>query len=184
MVKIAWGITGCGDKIGEIVELLVTLKNEYPEVDVDIYYSQSAEMVLNWYKLMGKLKDTFYSIRKEVNPNAPFLPGMLQTGKYDLFLVAPLTANSVAKIAHGIADTLITNSVAQGTKAMVPTYIYPPDNKKEEIETILPGGKTLKLYIRDTDVKNVEILKKMQSITVLENVSEIKQALLKHVKGE
>ena len=47
-------------------------------------------------------------------------------------------------------------------------YIYPPDNKKEEIETILPGDKTLKLYIRDTDVENVNVLKKMQSITVLE----------------
>uniref|UniRef100_A9AAE4 Archaeoflavoprotein AfpA n=1 Tax=Methanococcus maripaludis (strain C6 / ATCC BAA-1332) TaxID=444158 RepID=A9AAE4_METM6 len=184
MVKVAWGITGCGDKIEEIVEMIIELKNEHDDLDVDIYYSKSAEMVLNWYKLMGKLKDTFYNIRKEVNSNAPFLPGMLQTGKYDLFLVAPVTANSVAKIAHGVADTLITNSVAQGTKAMVPTYIYPPDNKKEEIETILPGGKTLKLYIRDTDVENVNVLKKMQGITVLENVDEIREALLKHIKGD
>ncbi|MBA2847062.1 archaeoflavoprotein AfpA [Methanococcus maripaludis] len=184
MVKIAWGITGCGDKIEEIVDMIVELKNEYDDLDVDIYYSKSAEMVLNWYKLMGKLKDTFYNIRKEVNSNAPFLPGMLQTGKYDLFLVAPVTANSVAKIAHGVADTLITNSVAQGAKAMVPTYIYPPDNKKEEIETILPGGKTLKLYIRDTDVENVNILKKMQSITILENVDDIRDVLLKHIKGD
>ena len=63
MVKIAWGITGCGDKIEEIVEMIIELKNEYDDLDVDIYYSQSAEMVLNWYKLMGKLKDTFYDIQ-------------------------------------------------------------------------------------------------------------------------
>ncbi|ENN95662.1 archaeoflavoprotein AfpA [Methanocaldococcus villosus KIN24-T80] len=127
-MKIAWGITGCGDKIEEVVNLMIKLKNKY-NLDIDVYTSKSGKVVLKWYKLWDLLKDEFYDVRVEVDANAPFLPGKLQTGKYDLFIVAPATANTVAKIAHCIADTLITNSVAQAVKAKVPVYIFPPDNR-------------------------------------------------------
>ncbi|WP_292460674.1 archaeoflavoprotein AfpA [Methanothermococcus sp.] len=183
MVKIAWGITGCGDKIEEIVQLMIELKNKH-NLDIDVYASKSARVVLKWYKLWDLMMDEFYDIRVEVNANAPFLPGKLQTGKYDMFIVAPTTANTVAKVAHCIADTLITNSIAQGIKARVPTYIYPPDNKIGEIETIIPGGKTLKLYIRKEDVENVDKLRKMDGITILDSVEDIKKVILRYVGEE
>ncbi len=183
MVRIAWGITGCGDKIEEIAALMIELKRQH-DLKVDVYVSKNAVMMLKWYKLWDKLKDQFYDLRTEVNSNAPFLVGKLQTGDYDLFLVAPLTANSAAKIAGGIADTLITNSVSQGAKANVPIYVYPPDNKLGELETILPGGKKLTLYIRDVDVENVNKIRKMKSITVLENVQDIRGVIEEYVKKE
>lgn len=181
MVKIAWGITGCGDKIEEIAALMIALKRQY-DLKVDIYVSKNAMMVLKWYKLWDKLKDEFYELRPEVNSNAPFLVGKLQTGHYDLFLVAPVTANSAAKIASGIADTLMTNAVSQGAKANVPIYLFPPDNKPGELETILPGGKKLTLYIRDIDVENVDKIRKMKSITVLDNVQDIRKVIEDYVK--
>jgi len=181
MVKIAWGITGCGDKIEEIAALMIELKRQY-DLHVDVYISKNAVMVLKWYKLWDPLKDVFYDLRTEVNSNAPFLVGKLQTGDYDMFLVAPVTANSTAKIAFGIADTLITNAVSQGAKANVPIYIYPPDNKPGELETILPGGKKLKLYIREVDVENVDKIRKMKSITVLDTVQDIRKAVEEHAK--
>jgi len=183
MVKIAWGITGCGDKIEEIVQMMIDLKNKY-DFDIDVYASKSAKVVLKWYKLWDLMMDEFYDIRVEVDANAPFLPGKLQTGKYDIFIVAPTTANTVAKVAHCIADTLITNSIAQGIKAKVPTYIYPPDNKIGEIETIIPSGKTLKLYIRREDVENVNKLREMDGITVLDSVEEIRETILKYVNDD
>lgn len=183
MVRIAWGITGCGDKIEEIVALMIELKRQY-DLKVDVYLSKSAVMVLKWYKLYDKLKDEFFELRTEVNSNAPFLVGKLQTGHYDMFLVAPLTANSTAKIAYGISDTLITNAVSQGAKARVPIYLYPPDNKPGELETILPGGKTLTLYIREVDVENVDRIRKMKSITVLDSVQDIRKAIGEHAKNE
>lgn len=183
MVRIAWGITGCGDKIEEIVHLMIDLKNKY-NLDIDIYASKSAKVVLKWYKLWNLLIDEFYDIRVEVDANSPFLPGKLQTGKYDLFIVAPTTANTTAKIAHCIADTLITNAVAQGIKARVPTYIYPPDNKMGEIETIIPGGKTLKLYIRKEDVENVNKIREMEGITVLDEVDDIRKVIEEYVNIE
>ncbi|GBF36209.1 MAG TPA: archaeoflavoprotein AfpA [Methanothermococcus okinawensis] len=177
MIKIAWGITGCGDKIDKVIDTMITLKNEF-KVDIDVYASKSAKTVLKWYKLWDKLITEFQDIRVEMDANAPFLAGKLQTGKYDIFIVAPATANTVAKIVHCIADTLITNSVSQAIKARVPVYIYPPDNKVGELETIIPGGKTLKLYIRKEDVENVDRLRKMEGITVLDTVEDIKKAIL------
>ena len=182
MVKIAWGITGCGDKIEEIADLMIDLKRQY-NLNVDIFVSKNAVLVLKWYKLWDKLKDEFYDLRTEVNANAPFIVGPLQTGHYDLFLVAPVTANSTAKIANGIADTLLTNAVAQAAKARVPIYLYPPDNKPGELVTILPGGKKLTLYIRDVDVENVNKIRRMDSITVLDNVQDIRKAIEKIAKN-
>jgi len=132
---------------------------------------------LKWYKLWDTLKNRFSQVQVEVNANAPFLAGKLQTGHYDVFIVAPATANTVAKIAHGVADTLITNAVSQAAKAMIPVYIYPVDNKKGEIETVLPDGEILKLQIRDVDVENVANLRKMEHITVLENAEEIEKTV-------
>ena len=183
MVKIAWGITGCGDKIEEIAAMMVELKKKH-DLNVDIYISKSAKLVLKWYKLWNMLEDEFYDIRTEVDANSPFLVGKLQTGHYDLFLVAPMSANSTAKIASGIADTLVTNAVSQGAKARVPIYIYPPDNKPGELETILPGGKKLKLYIRDIDVENVNKIRKMDSITVLDNVQDIRKVVEDYLKSQ
>ncbi len=182
MVKIAWGITGCGDKIEEIAHMMVDLKKQY-NINVDIYISKNAKMVLKLYKLWQMLEDEFYDIRVEVDSNSPFLVGKLQTGHYDLFLVAPVTANSTAKIAYGIADTLITNSVSQAAKARVPIYLYPPDNKPGQLETILPGGKNLTLYIRDVDVENVNRIRKMDSITVIDDVAGIKKVIEDYIKA-
>ena len=182
MVKIAWGITGCGDKIEEIARMMVDLKKQH-DLHVDIYISKNAKLVLKWYKLWQMLENEFYDIRVEVDANSPFLVGKLQTGHYDMFLVAPVTANSTAKIAHGISDTLITNAVSQGTKARIPIYLYPPDNKPGELETILPGGKKLTLYIRDVDVENVNKIRKMDSITVLEDVKDIRKVIEDYIKA-
>lgn len=176
MVRIAWGITGCGDKIEEIAELMVELKKKH-DLTVDIYLSKSAKLVLKWYRLWSRLEDEFYDMRVEVDANTPFLVGKLQTGHYDLFLVAPVTANTAAKIAHGIGDTLLSNAVAQGAKTRVPIYIFPPDNKPGELETILPGGKKLTLYIRDVDVENVDRIRRMGGIVVLDSVQAIRQTI-------
>lgn len=183
MVRIAWGITGCGDKIEAIAALMVELKRKY-SLNVDVYASKSAKLVLKWYKVWGMLEDEFYDLRTEVDSNSPFLVGKLQTGHYDMLLVAPATANTTAKIAYGIADTLLTSAVAQAAKARVPVYLYPPDNKPGELETILPGGKKLTIYIRDVDVENVNRIRKMNTITVLDDVQDIRTTIEEFISHE
>ncbi len=87
----------------------------------------------------------------------------------------------MAKIAYGIADSLITNSAAQAIKADVPVYIYPVDQKEGEIVTKLPDGRDLKLRIRKEDVENVDKLRRMRGITVLSRIDEIEDVVKEHM---
>ena len=178
--RIAWGITGSGDKIRESVALMEELTKKY-ELEVHVYLSKEGEVVLKYYKLLGEVKESFSKVTKEKGPNAPFLSGKLQLGTYSLFLIAPATANTVAKIAYGIADSLITNSAIQAMKVDVPVYIYPVDQKEGELLTKLPNGKELKIRIRKEDVENVERLRKMEGIVVLSTIEEIEDAIKTHV---
>ena len=175
-MRIAWGITGSGDKILEVVELMERLKEKY-SLDIIPYASKQGEVVLKYYKLLRRVKETFPGYKVERNANSPFLVAKLQMGEFDCFIIAPATANTVAKIAHGIADTLISNAAAQAMKAEVPVYIFPVDQKVGEVITTLPNGKKMKIRVREEDVRNVETLRKMRGITVLSTLDEIEEVI-------
>ncbi|MFX1481450.1 MAG: flavoprotein, partial [Promethearchaeota archaeon] len=112
----------------------------------------------------------------------PFFAGPLQLGKYDMFIVCPVSANSVAKIVYGIADTLITNCVAQTIKGGIPVYLFPSDQHLEPIVTSKPDGTTLVLKIRDIELENINKLKLMEGINVITDFSNIKEIILKKLK--
>ncbi len=59
--------------------------------------------------------------------------GRFAVGRYDLFVLAPATSNTVAKIVCGIADTLVTNCAAQAMKSGVPCYVVPVDNERDVV---------------------------------------------------
>jgi archaeoflavoprotein AfpA len=178
-MKIAWGITGSGDKFRETYQILRQLKDDYGEsLTVDVYLSKAAELVAKYYKLTEQLKgfDKHYI---EKDANTPFLSGMLQTGKYDLLLIAPATSNTVAKIVVGISDTLLTNAAVQGVKGFIDVYIMPVDYREGLVTTILPSGKKFKLRIRKEDAENVRRLEKMEGFYVFENPGKIKEIVKK-----
>jgi archaeoflavoprotein AfpA len=182
-LKIAWGITGCGDQLKESVDLMKELTKTH-DLEVDVFLSQAGEMVVKWYKLFKDLKTSFPRSFTEKSPNLPFLVGDLQLGKYDFILIMPSTSNTVGKIAAGISDTLLTNAAAQSMKARVPVYIFPADQKRGVITTTLPGGKKLTLTMRDVDIDAVEKLMKMPGITVMAEPSEIRDIINKHLSGK
>jgi archaeoflavoprotein AfpA len=177
VLKIAWGITGSGDYMREALDLMEMLSQKY-DMRIDVFLSREGEIVLKFYRYFTEVKDHFENVYTEQGPNIPFLSGKLQIGKYRLFVICPATANTVAKMAHGIADSLITNSAAQAMKADVPVYIFPVDQKPGEVVTKLPDGSELKLRMRDVDIKNVKILKEMRGITVLERIEEIEDIII------
>ena len=109
----------------------------------------------------------------ERDANTPFISGMLQTGKYNLLIIAPVTGNTVAKIAVGIADTLISNAAIQAVKGFVPVYIMPVDFREGVITTTLPNGDSLNLRVRKEDAENVRKLEKMEGFHVFENPEDI-----------
>jgi flavoprotein len=104
----------------------------------------------------------------------------LQIGNFDIFIVCPATGNTVAKIVSGIADTLITNSVAQAAKANIPIYVMPVDHVEGKQVTILPSGEMLELEMREVDLENTSRLAKMRSIHVFNSPDEIEGIIKKH----
>jgi archaeoflavoprotein AfpA len=174
--KIAWGITGTGDKLTETFEVMKEIGEKYePKVDIRVYLSKAGEQVIKFYNLFNNLTNSFSRIKVEINSNSPFLAGALQLGRFEFLLIAPTTANTVAKISLGIADTLLTNSSIMALKAFIPVYLMPCDYKEGIVVTKLPSGQHLKLRIRKEDVKNVKKLEKIEGISLISKPEEIKQ---------
>ncbi len=174
--KFAWAITGAGDYLKESVEAIHEVL-QATDYKVMIFMSKAGEKVVNWYKLMEEIKALTSKVKVEIDANTPFIPGVLQRRVYDFLVVTPATANTVAKIVHGIADTLVTNSVAQAQKTNVPIIIYPVDQKPGSIKTVLPSGETLTLTNREVDLENVEKLRKMKGVTVLNHPNELRSTI-------
>ncbi len=171
-VRIAWGVTGAGDYLEESLKVMKGVSKDLG-VEVTVLVSRNAEMVIKWYKLWKELTSSFEKIKIERGPNQPFVAGPLQVGYYSLFFVSPATANTTAKIALGIADTLITNCVSQAVKGGTPVYVYPVDQEPGSITTEIPGGRRIEIRTRKVDLENVEKLRRMEGITVLASPQEI-----------
>ncbi|MBU4138321.1 MAG: dihydromethanopterin reductase (acceptor) [Euryarchaeota archaeon] len=132
-MKLAWGITGAGHFLRESVELFKKLRKSTPDLKVTTLVSRAGEEVVRMYGLENDLNfisDGSYLeeifLEREQGASVP-KTGRFLLGKYDALIVSPATSNTTAKIVCGIADTLITNAVAQAAKGGVPVYIVPVD---------------------------------------------------------
>lgn len=178
--KVAWGITGAGDKIAEFVEEMKKLQQEYTDtVDIQVFLSKAADQVIKYYRLGEDLKCNFDKVRVEASSNVPFLAAWMQMGKYDFLLIAPGTSNTVAKIANGIADTMLTNAAIMSLKAFVPVYIAPTDYEEGVVFTRLPNGKEMKLRVRKEEVEQVKKLESMDDVHVLRGPQKIREVFQK-----
>ncbi len=172
--KVAWGISGAGDKIAEFIQVMKDTKLRYEDlVEVQVFLSKAAEIVLKYYKLEDEVKSSFAKVTVEVNSNSPFLAAWMQMHKYEFLLIAPATSNTVAKIAHGIGDTMLTNAAGMSLKAFVPVYVVPTDCEEKTVYTKLPNGKEMKLRIRKEDAENTRKLELMDGVTVLDGPQKI-----------
>ena len=180
-MKIAWGITGAGDKMKETFEAVKALKEAHgDDLEVEVFLSKAGEQVVKYYRIKEGLED-IGKVWVEKNANSPFLAARLQLGEFGLLLIAPATSNTVAKLAHGIADTMLTNAAIQGMKTMLPTYIMPVDFREGTTVTKLPSGQELELRVRREDVENVARLEAMEGITPFEKVEEIREIVERHL---
>lgn len=172
--KVAWGITGAGDKIEEFIQVMKQVKKEYEDtVDIQVFISKAGETVLKFYGLENEVKQNFTKVMIEMNANSPFLAAWMQIHKYEFLLIAPATSNSVAKIAYGIGDTMLTNAASMSLKAFSPVYVVPVDFEEKTLYTKLPNGKDMKLRIRKEDADNARKLEQMDGMTVLDSPQKI-----------
>jgi archaeoflavoprotein AfpA len=178
-IKVAWGITGAGDKIAEIIETMKELKKLSVDfVEIDVYLSKAADIMLKFYRLGEELKKSFNKVMVESNSNSPFLAGMMQSGRYEFLLIFPASSNTVAKIVNGIGDTLLTNSAIMSLKAFVPVWIMPVDYKESVISTKLPNGKEMKIRVRKEEADQVRKLEQTEDVHVFESPQKVRENFL------
>jgi archaeoflavoprotein AfpA len=181
--KVAWGITGAGDKIAEFLEVMKEIQKEYADtVEIQVFLSKAADQVLKFYKLEDDLRQNFSKVTVEINSNAPFLAAWMQMRKYEFLLIAPATSNTVAKLATGIGDTMLTNAAIMSLKAFAPVYIAPTDYKEGTVHTKLPNGKDMKLRVRKEEVQQVNKLRQMADVHILEGPQKIREPFQKHFR--
>lgn len=140
-MRIAWGFTGAGHLLQESVDTLVKLSKDH---EVTVMTSGAGEEVLKMYGLFETVKNLTGGKYRELvlesdQRDSYPMTGRFSLGTYDLLVVSPATSNTIAKIVHGIADSLITNAVAQAGKGKVKTYIVPVDLESGDVETVLPS---------------------------------------------
>ncbi len=181
--KIAWGITGAGDEIKDVKEEMKDIKNKY-SVGIDVFASKAGKQVLKMYNLFDEIEEIFDGISVEVNANAPFLAGMLYEEKYKGMVIAPATSNTVAKIANCIGDSLLTNSALQALKAYKPVHIMPVDLEAGDSETTLPNGNEIRIRVRKEDAAQVDELRKVDGIRIIEGPEKIDESFSELVGGE
>lgn len=174
--SVAWGITGAGDKLDETLRIMKDIRAEYADrVDIEVYLSKMGDMVAKMYRLDDEIKESFDKVMVEKNANSPFIAGRFQLGGFEFLLLAPATSNTVAKLAHGISDTMLTNGAIQALKAYVPVYVMPVDYREGTTVTVLPNGKPLKLRVRKEDSENVRKISTMDGVTAFEKPEEIRE---------
>ncbi len=76
-LKVAWGITGAGDKIAEIIEIMKDLKKQSEDkVEIDVYLSKAADTMLKFYRLDEELKKNFAKVNL-LNPTQTRLSSLV-----------------------------------------------------------------------------------------------------------
>jgi flavoprotein len=168
-MSILWCITGAGHLLDECVEKIEELSKT---AEVTVVFSDAGYEVALMYGLFDRIKNSAAEIILEKNQrkSSPFV-GRLYKKEFEKVIVAPCTANTTAKVVHGIADSLVTNIVAQSGKAGTPVYILPTDAVKA-LKTKLPSGKEITIHCRDIDIENTKLLSKIEGITVLKDLEE------------
>lgn len=168
-MDIAWGITGAGHLLRECIELILELGQ------VDVFLSRAAEEVVRMYRLEAELRQAARTVVRDTRASAPVV-GRFAQARYQVLVIAPATSNSVAKFIHGVSDSLITNLFAQAGKNRVPIIVLPTD-VTPEMDSVTPGGGTIKVYPRPIDLENTAKLRDLPGVAVVEDVERLRECL-------
>lgn len=127
-MKILWCITGAGQFLYDVCDFI---ENSKGKDKITLAFSKAGLEVSQMYGLFSRIKKNSVDTILEETQGASYPAiGRLPKKEYDFVIVAPCTANTTAKIAYGLADSLVSNIVAQALKSGIPVYILPTDAEK------------------------------------------------------
>jgi flavoprotein len=150
-MRILWCITGGEHLLAECVGLIEGLG------DVTVVFSAAGQEVAGMYGFLDRIKAAAREVVAE-GGQGRCAPIIMSLRSYEKVVVAPCTANTAAKVAHGIADSIVSNIVSQALKVRVEVVVLPTDSSKE-ITGKTVGGGDIRIRCRDVDIRNVRKLK-------------------------
>ena len=97
-------------------------------------------------------------------------------GKYHTLVISPVTSNTIAKMAYGISDSLVTNLYAQAGKTRVDTIVFACDTAPE-VESEAPKDNMVMVYPRKIDLDNVQKLAQFEATEIVASIEELQAAV-------
>lgn len=177
--RLAWAITGSGHYLRESLSILQGLQ------DVDVFLSRAAAEIIQQYGFQAQLEATGHKIYQDKTASSVPVE-MFYQGKYHTLVISPATSNTIAKMAYGFSDSLVTNLFAQAGKTRVPSIVFACDTEPEQagayIESEAPRENIVQVYPRQIDLDNVQKLKHFEVTTVVANMQELEAAITARIQ--
>jgi dihydromethanopterin reductase (acceptor) len=178
--KLAWAITGSGHYLRESLAILQTLEN------VDIFLSKAAAEIIKQYGFQAQLDATGHKVYQDKTASSVPVE-MFYEGKYHTLVIAPATSNTIAKMAYGFSDSLVSNLYAQAGKTRVASIIFAcdtvPQAGQNSIESEAPRENMVQVFPRQIDLDNVEKLKNFEFTQIVTDMNMLQQAISMRLAG-
>ena len=178
--RLAWAITGSGHYLRESLTILQTLEN------VDIFLSKAAAEIIKQYGFQAQLDATNHKVYQDKTASSVPVE-LFYAGKYHTLVIAPATSNTVAKMAYGFSDSLVTNLYAQAGKTRVPSIIFAcdttPESGEQWIESEAPRENVVQVYPRQVDLDNVTKLATFDYTQIASDMHMLQQAISMRLAG-
>jgi dihydromethanopterin reductase (acceptor) len=141
-VAIAWCITGGGAHLRSSVDVMQRVK-ALLDLKITVFITRWGLDVARIFGVLPKINTIASGKYYEeilVGDYGMYYIGRMNMKRYRLLVIAPATANTIAKMAHGIADNIASALYSQAIKSGVSTVILPTDipNSEGFIETETP----------------------------------------------
>ncbi len=167
--RLAWAITGSGHYLRESLTILDMLEN------VDIFLSKAASEIIQQYGFQAQLDATGHRVYHDKTASSVPVE-LFYEGKYHTLVIAPATSNTIAKMAYGFSDSLVTNLFAQAGKTRVQSIIFACDTAPE-LESEAPRDNMVSVYPRQIDLENVAKLATFEATKVVADMAELTRAV-------
>lgn len=167
--RLAWAITGSGHYLRESLAVLATLEN------VDIFLSRAASEIIKQYGFQAQLEATGHKVYQDKTASSVPVE-LFYEGKYHTLVIAPATSNTIAKMAYGFSDSLVTNLFAQAGKTRVASIVFACDTAPE-LESEAPRDNVVKVYPRKIDLENVSKLADFEATQVVADIAALTHAI-------
>lgn len=176
--RLAWAITGSGHYLRESLAVLKALEN------VDIFLSRAAAEIIKQYGFQAQLEATGHRVYQDKTASSVPVE-LFYEGKYHTLVIAPATSNTVAKMAYGFSDSLVTNLYAQAGKTRVPSIVFACDTVPAAdalfIESEAPRENMVQVYPRQIDLDNVQKLATFEATTVVADIASLAREIQAHL---